>query len=116
MRLSKTNIFLIGIVPIIFGLIIVNNYFISIDKLYPLGMTVSKVHDQLVVIGIAGFLGLSIYWSILVYYIYMIQENELLIQDNFNQLAGSGTRHLENAHKLIGQVLDDIRTSEKLKL
>ncbi|MBU4076915.1 MAG: hypothetical protein KKI06_09450 [Euryarchaeota archaeon] len=116
MRLSKTNIFLIGIVPIIFGLIIVYNYFISIDKLLPLGLTVSKVHDQLVVIGIAGFLGLSIYWSILVYYIYNIQENELLIQDNFNQLAGSGTKHLENAKGLIEQVLDDIRTSEKLKL
>ncbi len=116
MRLSKTNIFLIGIVPIIFGLIIVYNYFVSIDILLPLGLTVYQVHDQLVVIGIAGFLGLSVYWSILVYYIYMIQENELLIQDNFNQLAGSGTRHLENAKNLIGQVLDDIKTSEKLKM
>ncbi|MDP3104935.1 MAG: hypothetical protein Q8M95_10065 [Candidatus Methanoperedens sp.] len=116
MRLSKTNILLIGIVPIIFGLIIVYNYFVSIDKLLPLGLTVSKVHDQLVVMGIAGFLGLSIYWSILVYYIYNIQENELLIQDNFNELAGSGTKHLENAKGLIEQVLDDIKTSDKLKL
>lgn len=115
MRLSKTNILLIGIVPIVFGLIILYSYFISIDKLDPLGLTVSKVHDQLVVIGVAGFLGVSIYWSILVYYIFMIQENEILIRDNFNQLAGSGTRHLENARNLIGQVLDDIKTSEKLK-
>jgi hypothetical protein len=107
---------LTGIVPIIFGLIIIYNYFVSIDKLLPGGMTVSKVHDQLVVMGIAGFLGLSIYWSILVYYIYNIQENEILIQNNFNQLAGSGTKHLENARNLIGQVLDDIKTSEKLKL
>ncbi len=116
MRLSKINILLIGIVPIIFGLIIVFNYFVSIDKLDPLGLTVAKVHDQLVVIGIAGFLGLSIYWSILIYYIFMIQENEILIRDNFNHLAGSGTRHLENARNLIGQVLDDIKTSDKLKL
>jgi hypothetical protein len=116
MRLSKTNIIMIGIVPIIFGLIITYNYFVSLDKLFPLGLTVYRVHDQLVVIGIAGFLGLSVYWSILVYYIYMIQENELLIQDNFNQLAGSGTRHLKNAKILIGQVLDDIKTNEKLKL
>jgi hypothetical protein len=115
MRLSKTNIFLIGIVPIFFGMVILLNYFVSIDKLLPLGLTVSKVHDQLVVIGIAGFLGLSIYWSILVYYIYMMQENELLIQNNFSQLAGSGTKHLENAKNLIGQVLDDIKTSDKLK-
>ncbi len=116
MRLSKTNILLIGIVPIIFGIVILINFFASIDNLEPLGKTVTKVHDQLVVIGIAGFLGISIYWSILVYYIYNIQENEMLIQDNFNQLAGSGTRHLENARNLIGQVLDDIKTSEKLKL
>ncbi len=116
MRLSRTNILLIGIVPIIFGLIIIYNYFDSLDKLLPGGMTVARTHDQLVVIGIAGFLGMSVYWSILVYYIYMIQKNELLIQDNFNELAGSGTRHLENAKKLIGQVLDDIKTSEKLKL
>lgn len=116
MRLSKTNILLIGIVPIIFGLFIVYNYFVSIDILLPLGLTVYRIHDQLVVIGIAGFLGLSVYWSILVYYIYMVQENELLIQDNFNQLAGSGTKHLENAKNLIGKVLDDIKKSEKLKM
>ncbi len=116
MRLSKTNILLIGIVPIIFGIVILINFFSSIEALMPLGKTVTKVYPQLVVIGIAGFLGLTIYWSILVYYIYNIQENELLIQDNFNQLAGSGTRHLENARNLIGQVLDDIKTSEKLKL
>lgn len=116
MRLSKTNIILIGIVPIIFGIVILINYFSSIEELLTNGLTVSKVYNQLVVIGIAGFLGLSLYWSILVYYIYMMQENELLIQDNFNQLAGSGTKHLENAKNLIGQVLDDIKTSEKLKL
>ncbi len=115
MRLSKTNLFLIGIVPIIFGIVILINFFSSIDTLLPVG-AVSMVHEQLVVIGIAGFLGLTIYWSILAYYIYNIQESELLIQDNFNQLAGSGTRHLENARNLIGQVLDDIKTSEKLKL
>ena len=116
MRLSKFNVFLIGIVPIFFGLIIIYNYFASLDILLPNGLTVARVHSQLVVIGIAGFIGLSVYWGILVYYIYMIQENEMLVQDNFNQLAGSGTRHLENAQKLIEQVLEDIRTSEKLKL
>ncbi len=116
MRLSKINILLIGIVPIIFGMIIVYFYFDSINVLFPRGLTVAKVHDQLVVIGIAGFLGLCIYWSILIYYIFMIQENEIIIRDNFSQLAGSGTKHLENARNLIGQVLDDIKTSEKLKL
>ncbi len=116
MRLSKTNVILIGIVPIIFGLFIVYNYFVSIDILYKQGLTVYRTYDQLYVIGIAGFLGMSAYWSILVYYIYMVQENELLIQNNFNDLAGSGTKHLENAKNLIGKVLDDIKKSEKLKM
>ncbi|VVB86197.1 Uncharacterised protein [uncultured archaeon] len=116
MRLSKTNILLIGIVPIVFGLIIIFDYFVSLNLLLPNGLTVAKTYSQLVVIGIAAFLGLSIYWSILVYYIYMIQENEILIQGNFTELAGSGTKHLENAKSLIEQVLKDIKTTEKLKL
>lgn len=116
MRLSKTNLILIGIVPIVFGLFILYNYFVSLDLLLPNGLTVAKTYSQLVVIGVAGFLGLSIYWCILVYYIYMIQENEILIQDNFTELAGSGTKHLENARNLIGQVLKDIKATEKLKL
>ncbi len=115
MRLSKTNLIIIGIVPMVFGLTIIYNYFVSIDKLYPLGLTAYLVHDQLVVIGVAAFLGASVYWSILVYYIYLLQENEVLIQDNFNKLAGSGTKHLENARTLINQVLQDIKTTEKLK-
>ncbi len=116
MRLSKTNILIIGIVPIIFGLIIIYNYFISLDILYKHGLTIYHAYKQLVVIGIAGFLGMSVYWSILIYYIYMIQENEILIQNNFDNLAGSGTKHLENAKSLIGKVLDDIKAREKLKI
>ncbi len=115
MRLSKRNLLIIGIVPILFGLIIIYNYYVSIDKLYSLGLTAYLVHDQLVAIGAAVFLGASVYWGILVYYIYMMQENEVLIQDNFNKLAGSGTKHLQNAKTLINKVLEDIKTSEKLK-
>ncbi len=115
MRLSKTNLTIIGIVPIVFGLIIIWKYFESIDKLYSLGLTAYLVHDQLVAIGVAVFLGASVYWSILVYYVYLLQENEVLIQNNFNKLAGSGTKHLENARTLINQVLQDIKTTEKLK-
>lgn len=112
MRLSKTGLLIIGIIPIIFGLIIIYNYWIAIAKLFPLGMTTSLIFPQLVVIGIAVFLGASVYWGILVYYIHLLQENEVVIQSNFSRLAGSGTSHLENARKLIGDVLRDIRASE----
>jgi hypothetical protein len=112
MRLSKNNLLIIGIVPIIFGLIIIYNFGIAIGKLFPLGQTTYFIYDQLVVIGAASFIGGSIYWGILVYYIYLVQENEVLIQDNFTQLAGSGTAHLESAKKLISKVLEDIKATD----
>ncbi|MCZ7383053.1 MAG: hypothetical protein O8C64_15965 [Candidatus Methanoperedens sp.] len=115
MRLSKNNLLIIGIVPIILALIIMYNFWIAIEKLYPLGMTTYLVFNQMVVIGAAVFLGGSVYWAILVYYIYLMQENEVFIQDNFTQLAGSGTAHLQNAKGLISQVLDDIKSTERLK-
>lgn len=115
MRLSKNNLVIIGIAPIIIGLIIMYNFWIAIEKLYPLGMTTYLVFDQMVIIGAAVFLGGSVYWGILVYYIYLMQENEVFIQDNFTQLAGSGTAHLQNAKGLIAKVLDDIKVTERIK-
>ncbi len=115
MRLSKNNLVIIGIVPIIIGLIIMYNFWIAIEKLYPLGMTTYLVFNQMIVIGAAVLLGGSVYWGILVYYIYLMQENEVFIQDNFTQLAGSGTAHLQNAKGLIAKVLDDIKITERLK-
>ena len=116
MRLTKNNLLIIWIVPIILGLLIIYNFWIAIGKLYPLGMTTYLIFNQLIIIGAAVFFGISIYWSILIYYVYLLQENEVLVQSNFTTLATSGTQHLENAKKLIGQVLKDIKSSEdKLK-
>lgn len=115
MRLSKNNLLILAIVPIILGIVIMYNAWIAVQTLFPLGMTTYLIYNQLVVIGAAVFLGGSAYWAILVYYIHLIQENEVLIQDNFNQLAGSGTAHLENAKGLISKVLGDIKTTERLK-
>lgn len=112
MRLSKNNLLVIGIMPIILGFVIGFNFFKAIEILKLGRMTTFLVYDQLVVIGAAVFLGAFLYWGILVYYIYLMQENEVSIQDNFTQLAGSGTSHLENAKKLIGKVLEDIKTAE----
>jgi hypothetical protein len=71
---------------------------------------------QVAIIGIAVFLGLVLYWSIVIYYIHLMQENEVKIQDNFVELAGSGTSHLSNAKRLIVKVLEGIKLNEdKLK-
>jgi hypothetical protein len=116
MRLSKNNLLIIWIVPIILGLGIIYNFWVAITKLYPLGNTTYLIFNQLILIGAAVFLGVGVYWSILIYYVYLLQENEVLVQNNFTQLASSGTQHLENAKKLINQVLKDIKTGEdKLK-
>ncbi len=119
MRLSKNNLTIIGILPIILGLVIMYNFWTAIQTLAiqapPIGNSVRLIYAPLVIIGAAIFLGASVYWCILVYYIYMIQENEVFIQDNFTQLAGSGTAHLQNAKALIGKVLDEIKVTERLK-
>lgn len=115
MRISKNNLLIIAIVPIILGMVIMYNGWIAVQTLFPLGMTTYLIYNQLVVIGAAVFLGGSAYWAILVYYIHLMQENEVAIQDNFTQLAGSGTAHLENAKGLIAKVLDDIKITERLK-
>ena len=75
MRLSKNNLVILGIVPIIFGIIIMYNFFSAIGILKPGGMTTYMIYYQLVVIGIAMFLGATIYWGIIVYYIYLLQDS-----------------------------------------
>ena len=114
MRLSRNNLLIIWIIPVILGLIIIYNFWTAISTLYPLGQKTYLIFDQLIAIGAAMFLGISIYWSILIYYIYLLQKSEITIQRNFTRLAGSGTAHLENAKKLIGNVLEDIKASEEM--
>ncbi len=112
MRLSKNTLLLIAIVPIFFGLVIYYNILAAIDILKPGGMTTSMVYYQLLVISTAMFLGAIVYWVTLIYYIYFLQENEIFIQTNFTKLAQSGTAHLQNAKKLISQVLDEVKSGE----
>lgn len=112
MRLSKNNLLLLGILPIVLSLIIFYNFVAAINILRPGGMTTAMIYYQLIGIASAMFLGAVVYWGILVYYIYLIQQNEIILQDNFTQLAGSGTAHLQNAKKLISKVLDDIKSTD----
>jgi hypothetical protein len=112
MRLTKNNLLIIGIIPIILGLIIFYNFISAIGLLRPGGMTTAMIYYQLLAISGAMFIGASIYWGILVYYVYQLQENEVFIQENFAQLAGSGTAHLQNAKTLISKVLDELRSTD----
>jgi hypothetical protein len=112
MRLNKNSLSIIGIIPIVFGLVIFYNFLAAIDLLRPGGMTTSIIYYQLLAMSTAMLLGASLYWGILVYYVYLMQENEVFIQDNFTLLAGSGTAHLKNAKRLISKVLDNVKSTE----
>lgn len=111
MRLSKINLLLLAFVPIVFGFIILYSFGIALGKLFPLGMTTFLIYDQMVIIGVALFLGASAYWVTLVYHIYLMQENEVSIQRNLAMLAEKGTSHLESAKNLINRVLEDIKAA-----
>jgi hypothetical protein len=112
MRLTKNKLLILGIIPIFLGLFIIYFFISAIDELRPGGKTTSMIYYQLLAISGAMFIGASIYWGILVYYVYLLQENEVFIQDNFTQLAGSGTAHLKNAKTLISKVLDEIKSTD----
>ena len=112
MRLNKNKLLIFGIIPIILGLVIFYNFITAIDILRPGGRTTYMIYYQLIGISTAMLLGFIIYWTIVVYYIYLIQENEVFIQDSFTQLAGSGTAHLKNAKNLISKVLEDIKSTD----
>ena len=112
MRLNKNKLLIFGIIPIILGLVIFYNFITAINILKPGGMTTEMIYYQLIGISTAMLVGFILYWGILVYYIYLIQENEVFIQDNFTQLAGSGTAHLKNAKNLISKVLEDIKSTD----
>lgn len=112
MRLNKNMLLIIGIIPIVFGIIIFYNFLVAIEILRPGGLTTAIIYYQLLAMSIAMLLGASLYWGILVYYVYLIQENEVFIQDNFTLLAGSGTAHLQNAKRLISKVLEDLKSTD----
>jgi len=47
----------------------------AINILQPLGQSTSLIYDQLVVIGVFSFLALAVYWCVMMYLIYLLQEN-----------------------------------------
>jgi hypothetical protein len=112
MRLNKNKLLIFGIIPIILGLVIFYNFITAIDILRPSGRTTYMIYYQLIGISTAMLVGFIVYWAIVVYYIYLIQENEVFIQDSFTELAGSGTAHLKNAKNIISKVLEDIKSTD----
>ncbi len=112
MRLSKQSLILATIVPLIFGVIILVSFKEAIDILKPLDQSTSLVYNQLVTIGVFSFLALAVYWCVMMYLIYLLQENLLSLDDNLGKAADIGAKHLTESKNLLNQVIAILKRYE----
>ncbi len=112
MRLSKQTLVLATIVPLIFGVIILWNFMDGIGILKPLDQSTALVFNQLVVIGIFSFLALAVYWCVMMYLIYLLQENLLSLDENLGKAADIGAKHLTESKNLLNQVIAILKRYE----
>ncbi|MDP2844623.1 MAG: hypothetical protein Q8N79_00925 [Candidatus Methanoperedens sp.] len=112
MRLSKQSLFLATIVPLIFGVIIISNYMDALNILQPLGQSTALIYNQAVVIGVFSFLALAVYWCIMMYLIYLLQENLIILDANLDKAADIGAKHLTESKNLLNQVIAILKRYE----
>lgn len=112
MRLSKQNLILATIVPLIFGIIILSSFMSAINTLQPLGQSTALIYSQLVVIGVFAFLAFAVYWCVMMYLIYLLQENLVILDSNLDKAADIGARHLTESKNLLNQVIAILRRYE----
>jgi hypothetical protein len=112
MRLSKQSLILATIVPMIFGIVILWNFMDAIGILQPLGQSTSLIYSQLVVIGIFSFLALAVYWCVMMYLIYLLQENLMILDANLDKAADIGAKHLTESKNLLNQVIAILKRYE----
>ncbi len=114
MKLSKQNLVIATIVPLFFGVVILYNFMSAINTLttaVPDGST-AKIYDQLVYIGIFSFLALAVYWCVMMYLIYLLQENLLVLDTNLDKAADIGAKHLSESKNLLNQVISILKRYE----
>src|SRR3990172_12464905 len=112
MRLSKQTLILATIVPLIFGAIILSSFMDAINILQPLGQSTSLIYNQLVVIGVFSFLALAVYWCVMMYLIYLLQENLMMLDSNLDKAADIGAKHLSESKNLLNQVINILKRYE----
>lgn len=113
-RLSKANLVIAALVPIICGAIVMYYFFDALNVLYPYkAYTASLINSQLSVIGAFLYIGFIIYWSVMIYLIYLLQESLVLLDANLDRAADIGARHLQESKTLLKQVIDILKKFEK---
>lgn len=114
MKLSKQSLIIAAIVPLIFGALIVWNFLYAINilaTLVPDGST-AKIYDQLVYIGIFSLLALAVYWCVMVYLIYLLQENLSILDTDLDKASDIGAKHLTESKNLLNQVITILKRYE----
>jgi len=98
----------------LFGIIIIWNYMSAINTLvtmYPGGST-AKIYYQLVYIGFFSLLAFAVYWCVMIYLIYLLQENLQTLDDNLDKAANIGAKHLSESKNLLNQVISILKRYE----
>jgi hypothetical protein len=113
MRLSKQNLIIATLVPLIFGLLILYNFISAKNILVDNGIeSAVLIKDQLLFIGIIGFLALAVYWCVMMYLIYLLQENLQILDSNLDKAADIGAKHLSESKNLLNQVISILKRYE----
>ena len=112
MRLSKQSLIIATIVPLIFGVVIISNYIEALNILQPLGQSTFLIYNQAVVIGVFSFLALAVYWCVMMYLIYLLQENLMILDSNLDKAADIGAKHLTDSNNLLNQVIAILKRYE----
>ena len=112
MRLSKQSLILATIVPLIFGVIILSNYIDALNVLQPLKQSTYLIYNQAVTIGVFVFLTFAVYWCVMMYLIYLLQENLLTLDANLDKAADIGAKHLTESKNLLNQVIAILKRYE----
>lgn len=84
----------------------------AINILQPLGQSTAMIYNQLLIMGITGFLALAVYWCVMMYLIYLLQENLLVLDSNLDKAADIGAKHLSESKNLLNQVISILKRYE----
>ena len=112
MKLSKQSLIIATTLPLVFGVLILYNFISAINILRPVAPSTSMIYNQLYVIGVFLILAFAVYWCIMMYLIYLLQENLLVLDKSLDKAADVGAKHLSESKNLLNQVISILKRYE----
>lgn len=115
MKLSKQSLIIATTVPLVFGVLILYNFISAINILRPVAPSTAMIYSQLYVIGLLLILTFAVYWCIMMYLIYLLQENLLVLDKSLDRAADVGAKHLSESKNLLNQVINILKRYETVQ-